>query len=388
VEPAIRCALISTHLDWISPCALACPNIDFTTLDLGLPNPFGLPVESDADIVLLEKCAYEWLVRRERVEAVLIALERWPLALLDGGDGLELSFPPQIVERAAVVIKGQGVFRDRDLYNYRVGPMYPDAVWSKKLRPRAERYRSDDLEKLRLSVPCFAVDLPAVRRELRARSAGMRRTMPGLERIARNIADQALYRMLATTRRRSRDVHAAFGLTHAQRLDVVRALDSLSGTRGITTTHEIVFGTEHGGTLPHEVRRALTTAAKPYLLPRVGRLRYLRDLSRHRIIVAPAGYGEVTFRHGEAWRVGAALVCQDLSHVELLLTVRDHENAIFCRPDFSDIRTVVTALLADEDERERVAGEGLRRYVAWSADWQQLLRVAFETPLREVEIGS
>jgi len=388
VEPSIRCALISTHVDWISPCTLACPGIDFTTLDIGLPNPFGLPLEGNPDVVLLEKCAYEWLVRHERVEPVLKALERWPLALLDGGDRFELSFPPQILERADVVLKGQGLFRDRDLYNYRVGPVYPGAVWSEKIRPREKRYREDDLEKLRLSVPCFAVDLPAVRRELRARNAGMERSMLRLERIARNVAESALYHILATARHRSRDVHAAFGLTHVQRLDVVRALDGLSGTRGIIERDEPVLGTEYGRALPPDVRRAFVTAAKPYLLPRVGRVRYLRDLRRHRVVVAPCGYGELTFRHGEAWRAGAALVCQDLSHVETLLSIRSPENAVFCRSDLSDIRSVVIALLMQEDERERVAAEGLRKYAAWAADWENQLQLGIGMPLRELTLCS
>jgi hypothetical protein len=51
------------------------------------------------------------------------------------------------------------------------------------------------------------------------------------------------------------------------------------------------------------------------------------------LAVAPTGHGELTYRHGEALMRGAALVCQDLGHVEMMFLFRDRENVAFCRPD-------------------------------------------------------
>jgi hypothetical protein len=38
---------------------------------------------------------------------------------------------------------------------------------------------------------------------------------------------------------------------------------------------------------------------------------------------------------------GAALVCQDLGHVEMLFPFGDRENVACCRPDLSDLRSTV-----------------------------------------------
>jgi hypothetical protein len=88
----------------------------------------------------------------------------------------------------------------------------------------------------------------------------------------------------------------------------------------------------------------------------VSRLRYLLELRLHQVAVAPTGYGELTYRHGEALMIGAALVCQDLSHVEMMFPFADRENVAFCRPDLSDLRSTVEGLVRDEDQRRRSHG--------------------------------
>jgi hypothetical protein len=101
-------------------------------------------------------------------------------------------------------------------------------------------------------------------------------------------------------------------------------------------------------------------------------------------VVAPAGYGELTYRHAEAWRAGAALVCQDLSHVEMQLPIQDGRNALFCRPDLKDLRPQVEKLLQDDELRRTIAGEGGRTFMAWSRRWRHHLYTGLERPVREV----
>jgi hypothetical protein len=131
----------------------------------------------------------------------------------------------------------------------------------------------------------------------------------------------------------------------------------------------------------------VVSAAGPYLRSRVGRLRYELDLRRHEVVVAPAGYGELTYRHAEAWRSGAALVCQNLSHVEMQLPIRDHHNAVFCRPDLRDLRSQVEALLQDDEMRSSVANEGRRSFTAWSRGWRDHVYAGLEGPVRQT-VGS
>jgi hypothetical protein len=179
--PRIRCALLTAFAhEWISPLALSCDEIDWLTLHpsaLGLPaspNLFRLPVDDHADLVLLERTWYDWLQSHypDRAEAVLARLERLGLAALDGGDDFALGFPPAILTRVRLLIKPQGLYRDRALYNYTVGAWHPGALWTEKVRPRTERYGDADLDKLRLSVPCFLMDVPALKRRARRREQG------------------------------------------------------------------------------------------------------------------------------------------------------------------------------------------------------------------------
>jgi Glycosyl transferases group 1 len=394
----LRCALLTTHrYDWLSAITLASPGLDLVTLHqstLGiseLPNPFGLPEDTRADVVLLAKSAYEWMRSRhgERLNQLMDELARRSdlLVALDGSSDFALGLPPAAIERATIVVKAQGLFRDRELYNYSVGPWWGGTNWTEKRRSRAERYRADDLDKLRLSLPCFAADLPAVRREARRRetsaSGTVGRPISPFERLIRNSGERLIPPMLALAgaSRRRLDVHCASALTNAQRLDVMRNLEGLSGKRGITPEDlSHVAGTDRDSLLPADDE--LIAAAERYRVERVGRLRYWLELARHGVVVAPAGYGELTFRHAEAWRAGAALVCQDLGHVEMMFQIVDGENAVFCRHDLEDLRGKVDELLADEPRRRQIADQGARRYTEWVAHWADNLYEGVEAHIR------
>ena len=68
---------------------------------------------------------------------------------------------------------------------------------------------------------------------------------------------------------------------------------------------------------------------EPYMRARVGRFSYQLDLCRHRVVVAPTGHGELTYRHAEALAAGAVLVCQDLSHAETMFPFADRANVLY-----------------------------------------------------------
>src|ERR1700684_474948 len=165
-EPPVNCALLAwDRLEWLCEACLHCPGLELATLDsgrLGLSeahNPFGLPLVERADVVLVSTAWYQWLAARhpERVEQVFRRLERCGGVLvgIESHDELQLGLPPAALRRLACVIKGTGLYRDRELYNYAVGPRFPGGAWVEKLRPREWRYEPHELEKLRLSIPCF-----------------------------------------------------------------------------------------------------------------------------------------------------------------------------------------------------------------------------------------
>jgi hypothetical protein len=390
--------LAGFDFEWASAVALLCSGLEFVTLDarsLGLreaPNPFHLPEDDRVDAVLVASSWYDWLeaCHSDRVPAVMRSVERCADTVVgfDGVDQFALGLPPRALERFASVVKTQGVYRDRDLYNYLVGPRYPDAVWTEKCRPRDDRYRLDDLAKLRLSVPCFLVDHPAVRRVSRAREA-MSRTVAVTRSVGEGLLDHAL--SLAPVRKRPLQVHGMVALTHAQRIEALRRVDGFSGKRGITRIREFIGGTDgprvraagFGDTIPDSVRENLVEMAQPHLTPPVGRLRYQLDLARHEVALAPTGYGELTYRHAEAWRAGAAVVCQDVSHVEMLLPMRHHENVAFCRPDLTNLKETVEELLRDQDLRQAIAGNGRRTFRGWWAKWREHLYTGIEAHVRD-----
>ena len=399
----IRCGLLSANRwDWAVSMALACPGLEFSTLSparLGLsevPNPFGLPEDDRVEVGLVGDSFWDWLTVRhpDRVDPVFRALIACADTCvgLDSSDQLALAFPPQAVDRLALVIKGQGVYRDRDLYNYEIGPVCDGAFWSTKRKPRRERYSDGDLERIRLSLPCFMYS-PGLQRAARRREGTSAytgsRPMGRLERTMRNGAELLLAGIAELApARRDLDVHCATTLTHVQRLEAIEQLEGLTGLHGITALRPSVFGTGFGRNVPPETHAQIVDRAMPQMLEHQGRLRYLREMRRHRVIVAPTGYGELTFRHGEALRTGGALVCQDLRHVELMFPLRDHENVVFCRPDLADLRTRVVELLEDEVMCRAIASEGRRSFATWSRSWRDELRKGIENHVREASAPS
>jgi Glycosyl transferases group 1 len=241
--------------------------------------------------------------------------------------------------------------------------------------------------------------------------------MSRTQRIGRDLGEALLVRAfgLAGCRGRPLEVNCLVAPTHPQRIDAVRPLEGFSGRRGILVhgverePEAAAVETETGGGQddedddgPHYYMewieawsprltsaklkdwRALLASAKPFAREPVSRLRYLLELRLHQAAVAPTGYGELTYRHGEALMTGAALVWQDLSHVEMMFTFADRENVVFCRPDLSDLRSTVEELLRDDDLRRRIVRDGGRSYAAWAARWREHLYNGIKRHVREV----
>ena len=399
-RPTVRCAVL-TSFGWDFPTlySLAAPGVDFLTFDnhcLGLPespNPFGLEIADYADVILMSSYWYGWLSTHHPtlVDATFQRLERLGSAIVgfDTADQFSLELPPEAFDRFSLILKAHGVYRDRDLYNYQVGTLVPGGNWTAKKALRRERYSSSALEKLRLGLPCFVRDIPAVRRHCRSREFGLLAALHGERRrgqiLMRNTADLVARTAItrAPIRRRPLEAHCMGSLTHIQRLDALKALAGLSGIQGISQVPPHVRGTNPEWNLPPGEHEEIVSAAAPFMRPPVGRMRFVRDVARHKVVVAPTGYGELTFRHGEALRAGSVLVCQALDHVEMRFPFRDDHNVVYCRPDLSDLRDRVDELIADEARRIRLATTGQQEILAWDSRWSDLFDAAIAAPLRE-----
>jgi hypothetical protein len=393
----VTCALLTCFRnDWAAALALACPSLRVVTLaapPLGLkqlPNPFALPETDRADAVLVTGYWLTWLHRThsDQAEQVLAALDRCCRVAIgfDGADQFELGIAPRDLARFPLTLKFQGVFRDRDLYNYDLGPWYPDAIWALKRRPKRERYADADLERLSLSPQCTMLDVAGVRRSTRRYEVGTTRTIPAeigsARRAGRAVAELAFTSALRAMPigHRPRDVHLVATLTHVQRLEACRRLARFGGARGLNL-RPVVYppsGSDDAGMVRERLQRESADLQRPV----TSRRRFVAEMAQHRIVVAPTGYGELGQRHGWALRTGAALVCQDLSHVQMMYTLRDGENALFCRPDLADLEDRVAELLSDEQLRCRIALEGRRSFHRWECRWREQLDVGIAAPVR------
>jgi hypothetical protein len=203
--------------------------------------------------------------------------------------------------------------------------------------------------------------------------------MSRTQQIGRDLGQAALVRALGlpTGRGRPLEVNCLVAPTHPQSIDAVRLFEGFSGKRGILTywvereLEAAAEETEAGGGQDDEQGRQShyymewIEASSPRPPQRSSR-------SGARFS-PPRSPSPGKYPHGEALMTGAALVCQDLSPVEMMFPFADRENAAFCRPDLSDLRSAVQELVRDEDRRRRIAQEGRRTITAWTARWREHL---------------
>jgi hypothetical protein len=428
--PALRCCLL-TVLDssWFVQFVRVAPGLVTRTVDarrLGLPwipNPCGLEIGEEFDAVLVTADWYQWVACRHPARLAL-TFERLrglaeAIVLLDRHDQFALGVPAEAIEHASIVLKAQGVYRDRELYNYRVGPFFPSGNWTNKLERRRALYSASHLDRIRLSVPCFlAVDLPTRRamRRLSNRGRGKTWLRDGGDLILATLthAKQARHPSVST--------HFVGSLTHWQRLELVERLEAAGrgGPHGVTSVPQLFYGVGSfetdderlgvGGTgwleeqdiwicprdedppgasgpvamlpngSPVGVAQDVMDAAQRRLgasgvqVRAAGRIPYAWSLARSGLVVAPTGFGELTFRHGEALMFGRTLICQDLSHVETMFPFAHMRNAIFIRPDLADLETLLDAIDRGDIAADRIACEGRRAWRDWSRRRSSLLR--------------
>ena len=225
--------------------------VTFAPRALGLaamPNPYGLAERDQADVALLCAEWCKWLEAAQgssRMQCAVQALRRRAkvVAIVDGHDGFALATPAHWIDHVDLVLKGQGLFRDRDLYNRKVGPLHAWCAPDKASPARKSRYSDSQLE-LRLAPPCFLHVHPGVRRATRR----LKPSIGARARHVRNVADYGLESFLWLERHIGRRAAGAFfvgTLTCRYRLELIRSArqHGVYGEFGVVEVPDLVYGT-------------------------------------------------------------------------------------------------------------------------------------------------
>lgn len=351
-------------------------SVDASAFGRSHPCPYGLPSVSEGDLALVVS-GYLERARAEdgaSVEEILGNLRRrfGRVVALDQHDAFRLSLPDREIDHVDAVLKVNGAYRNPDLHRYPVGATSPDGAGAPAGRPPDRHYSDANLKKIRVSLPCFAANVPQVRRRVRA--------LYGVSlaaRLARAAAEWLLppARPIAVASPPPFTVHFLGALTHPLRARAVRQLRA-SGLRwkgGITRIGDAppTLSPAELTTLRQELSR------DGLLVERQNRLRYLHELRSCKAVLSVYGIGEVCFRMAEAWASRRLLVCQDLSEARLLFPLEAGRNVVFCRPDLSDLVPILRDVEQNLPDYVEIAERGHQDWREWSARIVDHLRDAF-----------
>lgn len=377
----LRCGILTGYTNPGIDTLLAVSDYEFSEIssvieDYRLPKNYKLPEAREFDIAFVEDSIFQVFEKRypgkyNRLIGQIRRLARRNVVVaIAGRDWFQMANPPHAYEEFDLILKTSGVFKDKDLYNYVNGACSTNRDWLSKVQPLAEKYPKRILDKLRPSYPDFISTHRIVRRRVR-RLLPHLSILYGLAAAAGDIVadvENALETLLG--RAPKKFLHCVCGVTHYQRIEVMRLLRSLdfSGDQWLTPfKDDFLWEFGRRPLSPEEKDSVRKTCEEEGLVgKRVGRIAFKRNMRGHRVILAPTGYGEITYRHAEAWQMKRTLVCQDLSHVDILYPLEDGANVVYCRSDFSDLREKLEGLRENEALTSAIAREGHRRWREWS----------------------
>ncbi len=365
-------------------------------------NPYQLPEAERADVAVVCSNWLQVLYRdhpaeaRSTLEQLRQRVDR--LVILEGFYAFHLLAPPEAIELADLVIKAQGLYRDRALYNREVGALYPGLTsWQNSPTAAVLQYTPAQLDKLRPGAPCMLGAAHTIRR----RSRKVHR-IPLQKRLVYATLDRLLgqaYRLGSRSFRSSYEVHALGSLTHIRRLELVRRLKQLgvSGDFSLTIPkNRWVFGIDY---YPHTLTSldSLTEARIQALQSeldslgvkslRFNRLEYLVRMLQHQLVAAPSGYGELSFRIAEAWAMAKAVLVEDLSHVEIQFPIADRRNALYIKPDYSNLEQLIQELRSGAIDALALGQQAHTDWVAYCQKIPQELHRLYVAPIQQLVIG-
>jgi hypothetical protein len=364
--------------------------VDLSQLGLPpIPNPYALPGIDSGELVFIESGLIQHLLNKKInvVERVLDPLRSRfrKVVVLDDSDSFQLDIDDDVISAVDIVLKVNGVYCDRALYNYVVGSSTANGRWTEKVEQKTSLYADDNLSKVRLFVPSFIGMSPEFRALTRPiYEASTLRQGAGrlVDTLVRNLP-----RPLNAMRPPKNTAHFIGSLTHVQRVTAVRMLkqSSLRWKGGITGVAQYVGGLNGAGlkSLEPIERNALEgrLAGEGLMARPLDRFRYLASMSDCKSVVSIVGHGEMCFRMAEAWSNRRILVCQDISHVRTLFPFKPGCNVIYCRPDLSDLVDVLDDVECNFSNYIDIAEQGRRDWIEWCSRVTEVLDYSL-APLR------
>ncbi len=360
----------------------------FDSTSLGLSPylcPYNLPTISSGDTVVLSS-GWTLMQQLKGVDVVNEILK--PLRLrfrrvvgFDNHDPFELYFSDQMMSLMDAVLKNHGVYKDTDLYNFRVGAPTPNGRWTEKDELREDPISSINLKKIHLTVPCFIGVAPQMRARIRHFYY-----KSSLQRTVRGMSDWLFNKSVAMPTRNRAPRHTVnfyASLTHMQRVTAVRMLrrSSLHWRGGITHIPEWVTGLRGVGIfcLSSTQRADLeaTLAAENLTTPPLNRLNYQVAMQDCKAVLSITGHGELCFRMAEAWANRRILVCQDVSHVHTMYPLESGRNVIYCRPDLSNLVDILDDIECNYRSYTAIAERGYEDWLEWSRRAQEVAEAGF-----------
>jgi hypothetical protein len=267
-----------------------------------------------------------------------------PVIGVDSSDTILYKFHPRSIDCFDVVLKGQGLPKDRELMNWEIG-----VRWGLNRKKRIRRVRfedqvlsSDQIAKFRVSFDLGCAAYGDVQMD----------APPSVPE--------------------SYDVFFIGVFDSLNRLEGLRICRQHFRTLGwlqIIRGHPVV-GIESWKADPKEGRaedRAALIRESDHLyrqhrgLFRRARLspRLYKMLARSsRVMLAFSGIGELGMRHYQAFEFAKVMICEDVSYIETIFPFEDHRNCLFVEERLGDLQEKVRWLLANEDTRCRIASAG------------------------------
>jgi len=388
----IKIGLVANNIDILIENFMVSSKVEFYYLDFSwkgkkFPNPHQLESISEADYIVVDTGIAIFLKREvlendiQKIFSKIRTKSKNGLTGVEGADWFHLAQHPILYKELDVILKSGGVYKDRTQYNSYSGSCSTNRLWNKKNIVNPWQYDNEILDKINVSIPCFIAITPFFRRELRKSSPLVSNT----SRFIRNLQERVLHYYINKKNKSSKNYkyHFRGSITHLSRLELgelLNAIDAEGTYKLLFTSDEYMWGSKYE-------RQKLSTSYKEELLDRaksvnikgerISKWKLLNEMLSHGVILSPNGFGEICYRHAEAWELNRVLLCQDLSHVEMLFSIEHNKNAVFCKSDFSDIEKRLLDL-KDSNYRNSIALNGQKEWKKWIANPNKILYDGFE----------
>ncbi|RED99551.1 hypothetical protein [Marinoscillum furvescens] len=375
---------------WAYDTALVCEQLSFKYLKffdtLKAPgqdlNPYHLEPADQVDIVYIASHSFRYILKTstKNEQAVVDMIRKYcnQVILIDGWDSFDLSVEPQTVELVDKVLKTNGVYRDMDLYNWKVGCDYPGVNWTQKITPKSYTYSPTQLNKVHLAYPCFLGILPGVRNKLRWIKTNNAILKNSFRFTVESLFDLLRKKMLVNLKPNEL-LHFLGDLGHYQRYELLRLLteNNIAGKYGVFRVLRRIAGTPNWRDMELDESKyneiVTFLQSNDLIMEKKNRILYLLEQLNYWVSLSPTGFGELCFRHGEALSLKRLLICQDLSHVKIRFPFENGKNVIYTDPGFENLLEIVSAIQKDPEKYDPIRQSGFDAWNDWVKDYQNVL---------------